>query len=505
MKLREYQQECIDIIKQKETGNYLVQLATGLGKTVIFSEIINNNSSPCLIISHREELVYQPIKYINKKVGVEMGKTTSNGEDVVSSCINTLVNRFDKFPADYFDIIVVDECQHSVAKTYFEVLTYFKPRLLLGFTATPNRSDNLSLQHLYDEIIYEKDILWGIKNKYLVDIQCKRVYVKFDLKKCRSNRDYNLKDLEMELERSENSKSVSEIYKKYAKGQTLIFGINNKHCKDIQEKIPGSVVINASTKNRSEIIEDFKQKKISCIVNCMIFTEGTDIPGIDTIIIARPTKSSSLYLQMVGRGLRLAENKQHLNLIDIVGVSTDLNLCNASTLVGIEYNDTYQDKKYLGLDLDTNLFDLPEVIEKRENCPEIWAINYKLINVWAKKKNYNLHNVNWFKHSDGSLSLTLKKLKIKTSPIDNLGNIIYNEKKYKAQKFFDLVFKTLVNKFSDQAYIWDMNKMKSWGYKPASPKQLMLIKKFLPEKKFDNLNKLQACQILNKLILGGKK
>lgn len=790
IKLRDYQKECLDKIQEVGYGKYIIQMATGLGKTVIFTHLINNqtNYGRCLILSHREELVNQPLKYITKTKGVEMGKQTSNHEEVISSCVASLVRRYKKFSPDYFGLIIVDECfpagtiidgkcienlhkddiitsynhrynklekkkilrtfksipnqivivklsngkeivctgehpfftkqgyipanklinnyevlcmrerstekkqktcarllfirmffkafkccnvknkqeicnsnksknerkqsneearnkrksikkikrnwslsknkmrkwfrinsattkfidcikrfiticrisnsnknekrkrisdvlqsgysncrqndsdrnrwkkslpfrktrirqkerqffdwvrvesvevqkqtsdrkfgglckdgyvynievednnnyfvnstlvhncHHSAAKSYRNILEYFKPKLLLGFTATPNRSDNQRLDKIYDKIIYKYDLLKGIKNGYLSNIRCKRIYVKYDLKNVRSQSgDYKISDLENELIDSENPQSIAKIYKEHAIGSTLIFGVSVKHCEEIQKNIPDSVVVTAETKNRSKIIQDFTAGKIKCIINCMIFTEGTDIPKINTIIVARPTKNESLYCQIVGRGLRLYEGKEHLNLIDCVGVSTDLNLCTAPSLLGIDYNDEKVPKKENELAMDVDLFNLPELIEKKEDHPDNWKINYKIVNLWAKKQNYQLHNVNWYKHSDGHFSLSLKNKNITTGPINELGNIEFNRKQYEAQNFFDRVFIQLNTKYSDQKYIWDLNIMKSWGYKPASEAQIKQIQKVLPDYNTYSLNKLQASQILNKI------
>lgn len=485
---------------KEDNKMFLLSDFTVVHNTVVFTNYINNIKGRCLIISHREELVNQPLKYISRSKGIEMGKFKSDNEDVISSCISSLVRRYKKFKVDDFDTIIVDECQHSAAASYVKVLNYFKPRLVLGFTATPNRADNKKLDHIFSRIIYKYDLLTGIKNKYLSNIYCKRVYVKLDLKKVKSKSDYQISDLEKELIDSENPKSIGEIYLKHAKGQTLIFGTTVKHCEEISKFIPGSQVISANTKNRAEILEDFKNKKIACIINCMIFTEGTDLPGIETIIIARPTKSAGLYSQMVGRGTRLAEGKEKLTLIDCVGVSTDLNLCTAPTLLGIDYNDEKVKKDEGKIDLEGNLFDLPAQIEKRENHPDNWKINYKIVNIWANKKGYNLHNVNWFKHSDGSFSLQIKNIKLKTSPIDELGYLTFKNQRYEAQDFFDRCRKQLDKKYKEHKYIWDLSIMKYWGYKPATTKQLQLIKRFLPDFNTDKLNKLQANQILTKLM-----
>lgn len=116
IQLRDYQQECVDIINNTESGSYLVAVATGLGKTVIFSHIARRGRM--LILSHREELVWQPKKYFDCSYGVEKADIHSNGEEVVSASVQSLVRRLDSFSPDDFDIIITDEAHHAVAPTY---------------------------------------------------------------------------------------------------------------------------------------------------------------------------------------------------------------------------------------------------------------------------------------------------------------------------------------------------------------------------------------------------
>lgn len=499
IKLRDYQQKCIDIINSLKPGNWLFQLPTGGGKTIIFTDYINNHSlGKVLIISHREELVNQPLKYINTSKSIEQSKSKADLESkVVSACIQSIVKRLDKYNPNHFDTIIWDEAHHCAAKSYKKVFEYFTPRLNLGFTATPNRADNIKLSDFFEKIVFKKSLQEMIKDNYLSDINCRRCYVNYDLRKCKtSGNDYSVKSLENEMIDNENPQAIAEIYKEHAKGQTLIFGVSVNHCEQIAKYIDGAVVVHAKTQNRSEIIKDFTDRKIKCLINCMIFTEGTDLPLIETIIIARPTKNESLYSQMVGRGLRLAKGKEKLYLIDCVGVTGNLSLCTAPSLLGINYKEP---SKKDDLMIENDLFDLPELIEKLEDTPENWKINYKMVNLWAKKQNYNLHNVNWFRCSDGSFKLNFKSVNFHTSPIDQLGNLTCWGKEFEAQQFFDRVYLQLNKKYKNQEYCWNLNIIKSWGYKPASIGQIQLINRLLP--KFDTygLNKIQASQILNKI------
>lgn len=302
MELRDYQKECISTITKKPPGRYLIQMATGLGKTVTFANIPRQGRT--LLLSHREELVNQPRKYFPCTFGVEQGKSKSHGEEVVSASVQSLAKRLSRFEPNEFDMIICDEAHHAAANTYRKIFNHFTPRLLLGFTATPNRADGARLNDAFSEIIFQRDLRWGIKNGYLSDILCRRVDIGYDLTNV-STRCGDYAPGELDEAMSDTSDAIAEAYEKYAKGATLIFAVSVRHANEIASKIEGAVVVTGKTENRAEIIERFSKREIPCIVNCMVFTEGTDIPLVETVIIARPTKSDSLYAQMVGRGLIL--------------------------------------------------------------------------------------------------------------------------------------------------------------------------------------------------------
>jgi len=298
LELRDYQKACLDIIDKLDPGSYLIQMATGLGKTATFTNI--RRKGRVLVLAHREELVTQPIKYYDCPVGIEMAGSSSNGEEVVIASVQSLIKRLGKFSPDTFDIIITDEAHHAAAKSYKTIYEYFRPRLHLGFTATPNRGDNVRLDDVYQDIIFERDIRWAVKEKYLCDIKCLKVNIGYDLSNVATRMgDYAINELEKTMNTDSMNKAIKEVYTKHSKGQTLIFSTSVEHAQDIAKEIPGAVAVTADTKNRAEILEKFKSREIPVLVNCMLFTEGTDIPLIETVIIARPTQNSSLYTQMV--------------------------------------------------------------------------------------------------------------------------------------------------------------------------------------------------------------
>lgn len=142
--LRDYQQECVDICNSLESGSHLVQMATGLGKTVTFSKI--GRKGRVLLLSHREELVTQPVKYYSCPVGIEKAERHSHGEEVVSASVQTLANCLQReFKPGDFDMVITDEAHHALAPSYRKIYDYLRPRLHIGFTATPRRGDDRGL------------------------------------------------------------------------------------------------------------------------------------------------------------------------------------------------------------------------------------------------------------------------------------------------------------------------------------------------------------------------
>ncbi|MBR1891743.1 MAG: DEAD/DEAH box helicase [Clostridia bacterium] len=399
MQLRDYQTECLEKIDRLPSGAYLVSMATGLGKTVVFSHI--KRRGRMLVLSHREELVYQPIKYFDCPCGIEKAGEHSHGEQVVLASVQTLVKRLENFARDEFDIIITDEAHHAAAPSYKKIYSYFTPRLHIGFTATPNRGDKVRLDDVYDQIIFERNLKWGILKNYLCDVKCLRVKVSYDLKRVRRRMgDFVTDDLDRAINNQTSNFEVSKVYERYAVGQTLIFASSVSHAENIAALIDGAVVVSQKTANRSSIIKAFTERKIKCLVNCMIFTEGTDLPLIETIIIARPTQNASLYAQMVGRGLRQYPGKRYLTLIDLVGVS-EMDVCAAPSLLGLDLDDV--PKKYEGDLSGAMLTKMEERIESLRDCPENWVLNVQRVKLFADSFGANTHDVNWSKKANGSL------------------------------------------------------------------------------------------------------
>lgn len=499
LKFRDYQEEALNIIDNMQPGSYLIQMATGLGKTVTFANI--RRKGRVLVLAHREELITQPIKYYNCPVGIEMASNKSNGEEVVIASVMSLTHRLNKFKPDEFDTIIIDEAHHSAAKSYKKIINYFKPRLLLGFTATPNRGDKVRLDDVFQKIIFQRDLKWAIQNKYLTNIECLRVNIGYDISKvARRMGDFAPGELEEVMNTEILNGAIAEAYQKYAKGQTLIFATSVEHAENIAKLIPGAVAVTSNTQNRQEIINKFTNREIPCLVNCMIFTEGTDMPLVETVMIARPTSNSSLYTQMVGRGLRLYPGKDKLTLIDLVGTTGKCNLCTAPSLLGIDLETVPKSKRN---EIQGDLFDLPDLIVELSDTPESWIKNVEYVNLWAKEQEYNTHNVNWFKMPNGDLVCTLKDYRLIIPAQNELGETNLYGKKMKMQEALDLAYMYLLEEHSNEKYIWDTRQIKKWGKAEATDKQKNIIKRMCKDFDTSELTKSQASQILNRLFYKG--
>lgn len=399
---------------------------------------------------------------------------------------------------NYFaDGILVHNCHHAAAGTYRKIFDHFRPEKLIGFTATPNRGDKVRLNDVFQKIIFQRDLRWGIENGYLCGIQCLRVNIGYDLSAVHTRQgDYAPGELDQAMDGTADA--IAEAYQKYAKGATLIFAVSVRHAREIADKIPGAVVVTGETRDRAAIIRAFTGGEIPVLVNCMVFTEGTDIPRVETVVVARPTQSESLYCQMVGRGTRLYPGKEKLVLIDCVGVTGKASLCTAPSLLGIDMSSVPARKAD---EVQGDLFELPIRAAAASDCPESWVRNVEIVDLWAQEQRYQLHDVNWFKMPDGSLVCSLMDLKAITIPCpDALGSV----NGVPMQEMLDRAYTVLTERYADQRHIWDLNAVRRWGRQPASENQLKIIRRRCRGFDADGLTKGQASQILNRLFNGGK-
>ena len=356
--LRPYQTEALQSIVdylEKGINKQLVVLPTGSGKTVIFSHIpqIISDSLPMLVLAHRGELLIQAKDKIlrsNPGLDVKTEKAEDTAElngDVVVASVPTLgrldSKRLSKFPKDYFKTIIVDEAHHAAAESYRRILDYFKPKLLLGVTATPQRSDSVRLTDVFDEIVYYKNIIDLIQDGYLCRLVGYRVKTDTDISEVEtSHGDYMASQLEDTINTARRNATVVKSYLEFAPNKkAIVFASGVAHARDLatsfaQKQIPVRIVLgDTPDEERKEIFSKFSSGEVKVIVNVGVLTEGFDEPSVESIILARPTRSSLLYTQIVGRGTRLFEGKEHCIIIDIADMTKGKKPLGLPTLLGM--------------------------------------------------------------------------------------------------------------------------------------------------------------------------
>ena len=314
--LRPYQKDQkSDIYKRIRSGDKRIvcQLSTGGGKTVLFSDIAADavkKKKRVLILAHRTELILQAAQKIewftciNPGI-IKAGYALHHDLPIQVGSVQTIHSRKDKYPAGFFnfDIIVVDECHRSVSRSYREIIDMCDDPIILGFTATPIRSDNKGLNDLYQNIVC------GITTQELIDQEalCK----------------YRIFAQNSEAADALHPKNAVIAYQKYAENkQNIVFASDVQHSIDITEAFIDegikAIHLDGTTpaKLRNDAINSFKSKDLQVLVNCGLFIEGLDVPGIECVQILKPTKSISSYLQILGRGMRPSPGKDYGIFLD---------------------------------------------------------------------------------------------------------------------------------------------------------------------------------------------
>jgi ATP-dependent helicase IRC3 len=360
VELRYYQEDALAAIKAAEERGVrkgLIVLPTGSGKTIIFSHIpdrLGEDSTPMLILAHREELLNQAkekLQWANPHldVAIEQGQNYAGHVDVVVASVPTLGRngspRLDGFPRDYFKTVVVDEAHHAAAPTYRRVLDHFDSALLVGVTATPKRGDNVGLAEVFEEIIYSRSLEDMIREGFLCDLAGYRYNSSVDLSQVKIVRgDYAEGELAKAVNTDARNEAVVESYLKYGVEdgrKALVFCVDVAHAKDMAESfrdagIEAHAIWGAMPHDeRRKTMEAHDRGDFPVLTNCQIATEGYDSPSIDMVIMARPTQSTSLYAQCVGRGTRLHPGKANCLVIDVADVSKTRRPVSLPSLLGL--------------------------------------------------------------------------------------------------------------------------------------------------------------------------
>jgi ATP-dependent helicase IRC3 len=291
-----------------------------------------------------------------------MGSMHASGSaDITVASVQSITSgdRISKFDPARFKLVLVDEAHHIVAPGYMRTLDHFgllKPQpsspALVGVSATFSRFDGLRLGAAIDHIVYHKDYVDMIGEKWLSDVMFTTVQSKANLTAVKkgANGDFQPSQLSRKVNTTETNLITVQSWLAKAKERksTLVFCVDVAHVTGLtnmfrQCGIHAQFVTGDTPKiERSARLDAFKRGEFPVLVNCGVFTEGTDIPNIDCVLLARPTKSRNLLVQMIGRGMRLNPGKENCHIIDMVA-SLDTGIVTTPTLFGLDPSELLED------------------------------------------------------------------------------------------------------------------------------------------------------------------
>jgi len=387
--IREYQENAIQGIMNafiRKDGKALAVLATGMGKTFVAAETIHrvlkmNPAARILVLAHTNPLVYQLEqsfwKFMNKHQrsvvwnGYEEPSTEElNTSTFVFACVNTVadyIKRFDEFP--HFDAIVVDECHHagsSMYQTVFEKTqagSYNGP-FLLGLTATPWRPDEVDLADIFGETVVCIDMVEGLKKGFLSNVDY-RMYtdnIDWDALKNLEGQSFTPKQINKTLFIEQWDDSVvyelRKAWEEQPNPRAIVFCGTIDHANIMSNKLNALGFCNAAAIysssgsgysmtqfEKNKILADFADGNINVVCTVDIFNEGIDVPDVNILVFQRVTHSRRIFIQQLGRGLRISENKDKVIVLDFVSdirrFAAGINLKD-----GLEHEDEYSDSKH---------------------------------------------------------------------------------------------------------------------------------------------------------------
>ncbi|KAJ7706233.1 P-loop containing nucleoside triphosphate hydrolase protein [Mycena rosella] len=422
--LRPYQEQCLLACTEAlESGatRIGVSLPTGSGKTTVFISLLSQIAAPAsnpgasrsLIVVNSIELARQSAEQVarlfpNWTVEIEQGtKHKASGlADITVATYQTLrqPERVKKFDPAFLKAIVIDEAHHAAAPSYRRLLSNFDPDIknpdadfnppvlphkipILGFSATFSRHDGLALGSVFDRIVYHRDFLEMIKEQWLCDVRFTTVQASINLKDVTVNSrtgDFNPTSLAQVVNTETVNRMVVKAWmdKAGTRKSTLVFGVSVAHVEALTQTfrsfgIDARYIYSGTPANeRRALIASFKAGQYPVLINCAILTEGADIPNIDCVVVARPTRSRNVFAQMIGRGMRLSPGtgKTDCRIIDFVDSATRVSgIISVPTLFGLDPDATIENETTESLEkraADTI------VLDSTDNIPEPRSVTY---------------------------------------------------------------------------------------------------------------------------------
>lgn len=347
-----YQQAMLEALTAERVSQdrhrNLIVAATGTGKTVVAALDFRNLKEEysrlpnLLFIAHRKEILTQALRTYREVLQLpDFGELLVDGQSptewkhVFASVQSLNSERLQAVPKDHFEVVVIDEFHHAEAVTYQRILDHFEPRELLGLTATPERADGINVQKFFDyRVAFELRLWEAMRLQLLAPMHYFGVNDDTDLTQLKWStraKDYDLRDLgdfyiklgdrRVRLILSEIEKRVFDL----AGMKALGFCVSIDHAEYMADRfnhfgVPARAVSSRNTsQERRKAVQDLRAGKVKVLFSVDIFNEGVDIPDVNTLLLLRPTQSPTVFLQQLGRGLRLAPGKDVCTVFDFIG------------------------------------------------------------------------------------------------------------------------------------------------------------------------------------------
>lgn len=364
MKLRPYQIEAIEETEAYFADNPLknagISLPTGSGKTVVMSEMARREveaGGRVAIIVDRDELVNQTVEKLRSAdplmfVGIVKAARNNTGADVVVCSIQTLRRKGRAEAILPRTLVIYDEAHGSAADSSVDVMrrlgTIGEPTKAVGFSATFYRADGKPLDLIWDDIVFERDILWAVSEGYLSDARGLLVPIDgLDLSSVKmSGADYQDADLAQKMADAHAAEQIAKAYVETAFDRIAIcFAPTIAAAEEITEQMKklgvkaDTVTGKTTAREREQMYAKLAAGQLQVLSSVAVLTTGFDCPRVDCVIMARPTQSQGLYVQCVGRGLRLHPDKEDCLILDMSGASDEHSLVGLPKLAGREQKD----------------------------------------------------------------------------------------------------------------------------------------------------------------------
>jgi superfamily II DNA or RNA helicase len=356
IQLRSYQLEAVDAVlaaERRGRRRVLIVLPTGTGKTPTFAEAIRRRGGRGLVLVHRDELARQAEDKIrlvipDTRVGIVKAERNETEAPIIVASVQTLARTHRLEQLGTFTTVVIDEAHHAAAESYRTILEHLggfssTGPLVIGVTATADRGDGRGLDDVFEEVVFERDMLSMIEQGYLCDLRAKQIRLDVDFRQLHTRLgDFVESEAEEMLLDADAPEAAVRAYHTYAEGRkALVFTPGVRSAQEMSAAFERGGVTAArvdgamSIADRHRTLDAFKRGDIRVVSNCMVLTEGYDEPSLDCIIIARPTKSRPLYTQMIGRGARPWPGKNDCLVLDLVGSTTRHDLVTTASLFGV--------------------------------------------------------------------------------------------------------------------------------------------------------------------------